>query len=377
MAAGMYPCVCSSEKNYNNAWNFINSCESCILLKTELNKVTSELKSAWEIIRILQDTTKTNTDRHVPRPTDGKWIKVQNGCRSYEPVVNNTVSTKNRFITLQENQDRGLKKEDASKKKKKQSRNLVEIKCVNYDTRPKSKEGDARKQKVVVIGDSHARDCASNIIAIRKKKDLEVCGYVNPGMCLNTIIHSGKEEIKNMTKKDVVVVWSGTNDISKNNTDEAQKILKDFVVHNKQTNIIIMSAPQRHDFSSSSCINNEVETYNRKMKKRMKVYEHVCVVDVYLKREHFTRHGLHMNYKGKEEAARTISSTIDCINNKVSNSIPLQWYDNNGAAQEKVEQKQASGPSTRSSTRTFKPPSHLGDFLCQTTQRKRTRNLSG
>ena len=99
----------------NNARNFNNSCESCILLKRELNKVTSELKSAWEIIRILLDTTKTNTDRYMPRPTDGKWIKVQNGCRSYEPVVNNTVSTKNRFLTLQENQDRGLKEEDASK----------------------------------------------------------------------------------------------------------------------------------------------------------------------------------------------------------------------------------------------------------------------
>ena len=129
-----------------------------------------------------------------------------------------------------------------------------------------------------------------------------------------------------------------------------KKSSKDLVVHNKQTNIIIMSAPIDMILVVHHLWTTKLLHTTGNWRKRMKVYEHVSVV-VNLKREHFTRHGLHMNYKGKAEAARTIPSTIDCINNKVSNSIPLQWHDIiTRAAQEKVEPKQTSGPSTKSST---------------------------
>ena len=94
---------------------------------------------------------------------------------------------------------------------------------------------------------------------------------------------------------------------------------------NKQTSIVITNVLHRHDLSTgtSSCVNDEVIKYNRKLKKRLTVYEHVYIVDPGLDREHFARHGLHMNYKGKEKAARVIPASIEDKEKLKSNCIVL------------------------------------------------------
>ena len=53
--------------------------------------------------------------------------------------------------------------------------------------------------------------------------------------------------------------------------------------------IIVMNAPHRYDLSATSCVNNEVLNFNRKLKKRMKIYDHVSIIDPDLTRHHFTR----------------------------------------------------------------------------------------
>jgi len=52
----------------------------------------------------------------------------------------------------------------------------------------------------------------------------------------------------------------------------------------------MVSAPK-----TTSCVNSEVTTYNRKLYKRMKMFEYVQILDSEVQREHVTRHGLHMN----------------------------------------------------------------------------------
>ena len=61
------------------------------------------------------------------------------------------------------------------------------------------------------------------------KQDTEVCGIIKPGMCLDAITVSAKEKIRQMTKKDVVVIWGGTNDVGKNNEECGQRHLQAFV----------------------------------------------------------------------------------------------------------------------------------------------------
>jgi hypothetical protein len=47
----------------------------------------------------------------------------------------------------------------------------------------------------------------------------EVTGYVSPGSRLETISNLANKEIKELTKKDTLIIWGGTNVIAINESD--------------------------------------------------------------------------------------------------------------------------------------------------------------
>ena len=101
--------------------------------------------------------------------------------------------------------------------------------------------------------------------------------------------------------------------------------LKNFVVNHSQTNFIVMCVPYRHDLDPNSCINDEVKVYNRKLKKYLKVCENTQIIEIDSNREQFTKHGLHLNLKGKDQIARKIVQTIKVmLNRKMSDPIMLK-----------------------------------------------------
>ena len=53
-----------------------------------------------------------------------------------------------------------------------------------------------------------------------------------------------------------------------------------------------------------ACVNNEVEVFIRKLWKQMKVLVHTELVYMELYGNLFTKHGLHMNIKGKGMAGK-------------------------------------------------------------------------
>jgi hypothetical protein len=168
-------------------------------------------------------------------------------------------------------------------------------------------------------------------------KTFEVTGFVKPGAGLEVVTNTAKE-ISKLTKKDIIVVWGGANDIRKNASRDGFKHITDFVKNSSHTNIILMNAPHRHDLSVSSCVNNEVKVFNRKVQKIMKTFNNVEIVDVDMNREHFTQHGLHMNTSDKEKIARNISDVVRAIGTrKKDKTTILKWKEGN---QEESEEKQ-------------------------------------
>jgi hypothetical protein len=79
-----------------------------------------------------------------------------------------------------------------------------------------------KNHKVLLIGDSHARDCARKI-SNYLGNDHEVTGYVHPSSGLKVIINSAKKEVTHMTKRDVVIVCGGVNNINKNQSIKGLK----------------------------------------------------------------------------------------------------------------------------------------------------------
>jgi hypothetical protein len=45
------------------------------------------------------------------------------------------------------------------------------------------------------------------------------CGFVKLGSGVNILTKSAKNEVMNLTKRDVMVFWGGANDLSKNNSE--------------------------------------------------------------------------------------------------------------------------------------------------------------
>ena len=71
-----------------------------------------------------------------------------------------------------------------------------------------------------------------------------------------------------------------------------------------------MEIPPRYDLKRDSCINEVTREFNRKLKNLSEQFTNLTVIGTPIDREVYTRHGLHMNRRGKEQAAIKISTEI-------------------------------------------------------------------
>jgi lysophospholipase L1-like esterase len=223
--------------------------------------------------------------------------------------------------------------------------------------------------KVILIGDSHARGCVEKI-SNYLGNSYEVTRYVNPGTGLEVITNSATKEIDRMTPKDVVIVCGGSNNISKNESIKGFKQVTQFVQNRGNTNVIIMNTPHRFDLEESSCMNKEIEIFNRKLKRIMKIYNHTEVIDMSVNRDHYTKHGLHMNKTGKEWRARRTADTINKLSaNQKLEPITLEWKESSVKRNEpettgyKESDYKVGQQEVRTSSRTQKQPGKTDTFF--------------
>jgi len=171
------------------------------------------------------------------------------------------------------------------------------------------------------------------------------CGLVKPGANIATLITSRIADVNSLTKNDLIILWGGSNDVSKNNSQEVLKHLVHFVQSNNHTNIILLCAPTRHDLPEWSCVNNEVKAFNRKLSKLVKPYKHVLIVIADTDRKFFTRHGLHLNNLGKEDIASKVSMAVTSIFQKQNVITHLFWKNGYDISVESLSDNQAKNKS--------------------------------
>jgi hypothetical protein len=91
-------------------------------------------------------------------------------------------------------------------------------------------------------------------------------------------------------------------------TTKALQHIMDFIITKNHTNIILVTVPPRCDLMQSSCVNSEIKSFNRKLKKMVKVYQCTSVLEMDNDRKLFTNHSLHLNGQGKEVLSKLIVS---------------------------------------------------------------------
>jgi hypothetical protein len=306
----------------------------CDKLKLELTITRSELKSALEIIKILQEDDSTKWIGHDRKSvdvfksnqndiamqncvTEGEWTVVdtyryRNSRKSAMRRPQCSIQNVNRYEVLQNTDEKTTapQKLDLAN-----NRGMVA---------KKRKSSQRKERKIVVVGDSHTRGMARELLHSLGNA-FEVIGYVNSGSGMKVITDMAKQEYTTLMKRDLVVVWGGANYIAKNEANNSLTHMSNFVELKKHTNVLLVGAPTRFDLSSTSCVNREVIAFNRKLHKRMKQFEHVKIIDSELQRKYFTKHGMHMNTAGKEIMAQRIAEHIrETFSMKKTSTIILQ-----------------------------------------------------
>jgi hypothetical protein len=114
-----------------------------------------------------------------------------------------------------------------------------------------------KKNKILIIGDSHARGYASNLSSHFGKEDSG----------LENIIKMNIKGIRALGKKDIMIVSGGAMDINKNEAKMGLRQLRNLVSNIQNTNTLIITVPHRHDLQESSCLNKEIYFFNRNHKK--------------------------------------------------------------------------------------------------------------
>jgi RNase H-fold protein (predicted Holliday junction resolvase) len=96
------------------------------------------------------------------------------------------------------------------------------------------------------------------------------------GARLENITNLADGEISTLGKSDTVIVIGGANDINKNEANVGLKHLGNFVKNRQNTNMIV-AAPNRYDLQETSCVNKEIEVFNRKLHKVVKIADNAKI----------------------------------------------------------------------------------------------------
>jgi hypothetical protein len=128
---------------------------------------------------------------------------------------------------------------------------------------------------------------------------LEVYGIVKPGARMEEMVNTVNKGSVKLTNKDIVVIWGGIHDVAKNETDKGLQQIKTCVEDLKQTNIIVMSVPHRYDLGYKSIVNEEIKRFNRTLRKIMKRWGNVRVIEVESKKGLFYKSWVTYEFKRK------------------------------------------------------------------------------
>jgi hypothetical protein len=167
---------------------------------------------------------------------------------------------------------------------------------VKLNTSKKTVTSACRRHKIVIIGDSHVRGLSEKICHCLDVS-FSAIGITKPNADIEAITSPLHLIIDNLTKKDLIIFYGETKDISRNETKKGLRFLKGFAQRTINTNIILLGAPYRYDLPPSSCVSTEVKLCNKRLQSLMSAFNYVRVLNMSTKRRHC---GLHLNKKGKD-----------------------------------------------------------------------------
>jgi hypothetical protein len=129
---------------------------------------------------------------------------------------------------------------------------------------------------------------------------------VKPGSITNELEKTANKVISHLTHDDLLILCYGTNDFDKKNQKNLEmkfsstfQNIKNFIMNNNHTNILLMNIPFHYDRPNASYVNKIILGLNRKLQKLVKINPYTKFLETCNDRNLFTNHGLHRNKPGK------------------------------------------------------------------------------
>lgn len=298
-------------------------CELCAALEFQVKEEKAKNQSLEKINEILVgelEELREEIQKLKQRAEEKEWVRVEKPtprARRWSasgglPIRQNQNHEKtiNRFEVLNDMQD------------------FPPLQPINFTGKPsgpkKKKKGKkAGVKEILIVADSQGRDCSSMLkeeLSGKLNGNFEVCGIVKPNGKLKDVVEHISNLVEDFTKDDCVIVMGGTNDVEEgdNYRETIMEGVQRALPVSCHTNIIFNSIPMRFDRYELSphvhAANHQFYTgiqesrYKNPANIRLNSNEH-------LSRDCFTRHGLHLNRRGKREVCKRLSGHIlECLN---------------------------------------------------------------
>lgn len=185
------------------------------------------------------------------------------------------------------------------------------------DGATKARKGKAGRN-ILFEADSNGKEVGWEISKLLskklKQKNFNVSATARPGAPMVEVVRSARMRMKDMNDDDWMVLLGGANGLNECECGveecmtEVEKLGKDLKHNNKH--FLIVETPYRYDTNNTN-INHKIQNQNAKLKMTSdKLGCPYVRLNDSLNRYHYTRHGLHLNRKGKEVLASLIVSSV-------------------------------------------------------------------
>jgi len=184
------------------------------------------------------------------------------------------------------------------------------------------------RHKLLIFSDSQGRGLVHEVDELLST-DFNILSNVQSGGTLQVVMNTLLQcsEVKNFSKDDYVLLLAGTNNIDESvfkNSDyklvsELLTYLDEKIKFTSHTNLILANIPYRYDLRNNDRRNLVIAEVNAGIKNLSKKYDHVLLLDLYLLPWWLhTRHGLHINRRGKKGMAKQILGLVKYFSSSLS-----------------------------------------------------------
>lgn len=167
------------------------------------------------------------------------------------------------------------------------------------------------KTKIVIFSDSHGKELKGRLGA-RLGDSFQVLCYPIPGGNFCEITETFKKNAEWLDESDYVIFMAGSNDITETKTAEHlvnNFPLRPFLSKQNLAHIFFTLIPFRFDRPD---LNEKIKQVNGLLMSTLSRNKDISFINIEdFSRSFYTKHGLHLNNKGKEILAQRLSSAIN------------------------------------------------------------------